>query len=292
MHWRSGRQSTNVEDYRGSNRSGRGRGGFRIGLLGTAAIVLVGWYMGANPLQLLSLVGGANTLLGSLDSSSTTVTTPQSGTLNDDGGKFASVVLGSTEDVWRPLFQQMGKRYQEPKLVLFDEKIDSACGFSTAASGPFYCPGDNKVYIDLSFFRELKALGASGEFAQAYVLGHEIGHHVQSLLGITNEVSRLQARMNQRDSNALSVALELQADCYAGVWAHHANKTSIQLDGNDIEDAMNAAASIGDDRLQRMSGKRINPDSFTHGSSRQRMEWFQRGIQSGDMRACDTFKGY
>ena len=290
MRWRSGRQSNNVEDYRGSNRSGGGRGGFRIGLIGTAAIVLIGWYMGANPLQLIGLVGGANTLLGGIGGSETTSTTPQGGALSDDGGKFVSVVLGTTEDVWNPLFQQMGKRYQEPKLALFEGEIDSACGFSTAASGPFYCPGDNKVYIDLSFFRELKALGTSGEFAQAYVLGHEVGHHFQNLLGITDEVSRLQARMSQRDGNALSVALELQADCYAGVWAHHANQTSVQLDSNDIEDAVKAAASIGDDRLQGMSGKRVNPDSFTHGSSRQRMEWFQRGVQSGDMRQCDTFK--
>ncbi|QTR49721.1 KPN_02809 family neutral zinc metallopeptidase [Candidatus Thiothrix anitrata] len=290
MRWRSGRQSNNVEDYRGAG-SGRGRrGGLRIGLLGTVAIVLIGWYMGANPLQLLGLVGGANTILGGIGSTETTQASPQGGALNDDGGKFVSVVLGATEDVWNPLFQQMGKRYLEPKLALFEGEIDSACGFSTAASGPFYCPGDNKIYIDLSFFRELKALGASGEFAQAYVLGHEVGHHVQNLLGITTEVSRLQARMSPRDSNALSVALELQADCYAGVWAHYANQTTIQLDSNDIEDAVNAAASIGDDRLQGMSGKRVNPDSFTHGSARQRMEWFRLGVQSGDMSQCNTFK--
>ncbi|UJS23809.1 KPN_02809 family neutral zinc metallopeptidase [Thiothrix winogradskyi] len=288
MRWRTGRQSSNVEDRRGGRSSG-GRGGMKIGLLGTVAAVLIGWYMGFNPIQILGLVGGANTILGGFGggSSSETVTT---GVPQDDAGKFVSSVLASTEDVWNPVFRQLGGRYVEPKLVLFTDSTDSVCGYSTAATGPFYCPADQKVYIDLGFFRELQNMGASGDFAQAYVLGHEIGHHVQNLMGTTTEVTRLQNSMSKRDGNALSVALELQADCYAGVWAHHAHKQFNILEEGDIEEAINAAGSIGDDRLQRMSGRRINPDSFTHGSSTQRMEWFQRGLKTGDLKYCDSFK--
>lgn len=283
MRWREGRESNNVEDRRGG---GGRRGGFRIGLMGTIAIVLVGWYMGANPIQLLGLVGGANTILSGFGGSES-----NNGTgINDEGREFVSKVLATTEDVWNPIFRQLGANYQEPKLVLFRDQTESACGYSSAATGPFYCPGDNKVYIDLGFFNELKRLGASGDFAQAYVLGHEVGHHVQNLMGTTDKVSRLQARMGKRDSNALSVALELQADCYAGVWGYYVKNQMQRLEAGDMEEAIGAAAAIGDDRLQRMSGQYVNPDSFTHGSSRQRMEWFQRGLQSGDIRQCDTFR--
>jgi len=287
MRWKTGRQSSNVEDRR-SGRSGGG-GGMKIGLLGTIAAVLIGWYMGFNPIQVLGLVGGANTILGGFGGGSSTQTVA-TGVPQDDAGKFASTVLASTEDVWNPVFRQLGGRYVEPKLVLFTDSTDSVCGYSTAATGPFYCPADQKVYIDLGFFHELQNLGASGDFAQAYVLGHEIGHHVQNLMGTTDEVTRLQNSMSKTDGNTLSVALELQADCYAGVWAHHAHKQFNILEEGDIEEAINAAGSIGDDRLQRMSGRRINPDSFTHGSSTQRMEWFQRGLKSGDLKYCDSFK--
>ena len=288
MRWKTGRQSSNVEDRRGGRSSGGG-GGMKIGLPGTIAAVLIGWYMGFNPIQILGLVGGANTILGGFGGGSSTQTVA-TGVPQDDAGKFASTVLASTEDVWNPVFRQLGGRYVEPKLVLFTDSTDSVCGYSTAATGPFYCPADQKVYIDLGFFRELQNLGASGDFAQAYVLGHEIGHHVQNLMGTTDEVTRLQNSMSKTDGNALSVALELQADCYAGVWAHHAHKQFNILEEGDIEEAINAAGSIGDDRLQRMSGRRINPDSFTHGSSTQRMEWFQRGLKSGDLKYCDSFK--
>jgi hypothetical protein len=291
MRWRTGRQSDNVEDRRGGgSNGGGGGGGFRIGLMGTAAIVLVGWYMGASPMQLLGLVGGANTILGGFGGSPTTQET-RTGAPNDESGQFVSSVLATTEDVWKPIFKQLGGNYSEPKLVLFEDQTDSACGYSSAATGPFYCPGDQKVYIDLGFFRELKGLGASGDFAQAYVLGHEIGHHVQNLLGTTDKVSAMQARMSEKDGNAMSVALELQADCYAGVWANHTQQQFNMLEKGDVEEAMTAAESIGDDRLQRMSGHSVNPDSFTHGTSKQRMGWFQRGFQSGDIRQCDTFSG-
>lgn len=286
MRWRTGRQSTNVEDRRG-NKGGKHRG-FRIGLLGTIAIVLIGWMLGADPVRLFGLVGGADAILGTMTPGSSAPAS-RSGPLEDEEGKFVSTVLAYTEDVWNPLFRQHGGNYREPGLVLFEDSTSSACGYSSAATGPFYCPADEKVYIDLGFFRELSSLGASGDFARAYVLGHEIGHHVQNQMGTTGKVTRLQARVSQRESNSLSVALELQADCYAGIWAHHSHKQFNVLEEGDLEEAINAAGAIGDDRLQHMSGRRINPDSFTHGSSKERMEWFRRGLQSGDLADCETF---
>ena len=288
MRWRSSRQSRNIEDRRSSGGfGGSGGGGMKIGFLGTAAIVIVGWFLGINPLQMLGLIGGANTILGGLESNSpqTQVAPPR----NDETTQFVRSILGETEDVWGSVFQQMGRRYRDPTLVLFTNETDSVCGYSSAATGPFYCPGDQKVYIDLGFFNELNSLGASGDFSQAYVIAHEIGHHVQNQLGITDKVSAMQERVSQTEANALSVAVELQADCYAGIWANKAQQHNNILESGDIEEAINAAASIGDDRLQRMSGRHVNPDNFTHGSSRQRAEWFQRGLQSGDLRKCDTF---
>jgi predicted metalloprotease len=285
MRWRSGRESDNVEDRRDGGGGGNGGGGFHIGVLGTAAIVVVGWFMGINPIQMLGIVGGANAIFGGSSHNSTNTSAP----VHDTNSEFASKILAQTEDIWNPIFRQLGGHYTEPKLVLFSDSINSACGSASANAGPFYCPGDQKVYLDLNFFKELDNLGAPGEFARAYVIGHEIGHHVQNLLGTSDKVSQMQARMSQRDGNLLSVALELQADCYAGVWANHANAKMHVLESGDIESAVNAAASIGDDRLQKMSGRHVNPDAFTHGSSRQRMEWLQRGLQSGDIRQCDTF---
>ncbi len=210
---------------------------------------------------------------------------------SDELGDFVSVVLADTEDTWTPIFQSMGKQYTPPTLVLFTDTVESACGYSTAATGPFYCPGDSKVYIDLGFYKELRdQFGAPGDFAQAYVIAHEIGHHVQNELGISSEVHRLEQQSDERNANALSVKLELQADCFAGVWANHADSQRQMLEQGDVEEGLTAAAAIGDDRLQRMAGRSVSPDSWTHGSSAQRVQWFRTGMQSGNMRDCDTFK--
>ncbi|MBK8453347.1 MAG: neutral zinc metallopeptidase [Thiofilum sp.] len=278
MRWRSGRQSSNIEDRRQLGT------GAKVGGIGVIIMALIGLLMGADPMQMLGMVGKEFLGGGTQTVSSRRVAG------NDEEAKFVSTILADTEDVWTPMFRQMGGRYTPPKLVLFTDQINSACGYSTAATGPFYCPGDNKVYIDLGFFNELKALGAEGDFARAYVLGHEIGHHVQNELGISQQVSSLQQRMDEANANRLSVLLELQADCYAGVWAHHAQRQRNLLEPGDLEEGLQAAASIGDDRLQRMSGRRINPDAFTHGTSAQRVQWFKTGFQSGNLKTCDTFQ--
>jgi hypothetical protein len=203
---------------------------------------------------------------------------------------FVSVVLADTEDTWHGIFAQLDRRYAEPTLVLFSDAVSSACGFSGSAVGPFYCPADQRVYIDLAFYRDLKErFDAPGDFAQAYVIAHEVGHHVQTLLGISQEVQSLRQQVNEVEANALSVRLELQADCFAGVWAYHADKVRNILEAGDIEEGLNAASAIGDDRLQRQSRGTVSPDSFTHGSSAQRVRWFQRGLQDGDLRSCDSF---
>jgi len=246
-------------------------------------MLVVAWFMGASPTQLIGMA--TNNMLSSGGSSS------QPSAAQQESAEFVSAVLAQTEDVWNPLLQQAGINYDEPTLVLFNDQVRSACGFASAATGPFYCPGDEKVYIDLGFFNELKRMGASGEFARAYVIGHEVAHHVQNELGISSKISRLQASSSQTQANELSVRLELQADCLAGVWAHHAHQRFNILEQGDIENALQAAASIGDDRLQRMSGRPINPDSFTHGTSQQRVNWFTTGLKSGDLNRCDSFSG-
>lgn len=281
MLWKKGRQSDNVEDLRGAHTGGP-RIKLSIGML--AVIMLIAFALGENPLQLLALLtqGGGNEGL-------TTEVSPQPASGNDESAQFVSAILADTEDTWNMIFPRLGKRYQEPKLVLFTDQVSSACGFASAATGPFYCPGDRKVYLDLGFFQQLDRLGAPGDFAQAYVIGHEVGHHVQNLLGISGKVHDLQNRLDSTQANALSVLLELQADCFAGVWAHHADKYRSMLEPGDVDEGLNAASAIGDDRLLHRAGKTVSPESFTHGSSEQRTYWLRKGLDSGDMTACDTF---
>jgi uncharacterized protein len=258
-----------------------------IGCGGLLVVMVLTWLLGGNPLEILQLLGGG--------AGSVSVDQPVPGGVegapSDQLGQFAAVVLADTEDTWRALFeQQSGGAYREPTLVLFSGAVESACGFGSAAVGPFYCPPDQQVYIDLSFFDDLeRRFGAPGDFAQAYVIAHEVGHHVQNLLGISSQVQqRQQAARSQADANALSVGLELQADCFAGVWGHHANASGL-LEPGDLEEGMRAAAAIGDDRLQKQAQGRVAPESFTHGSSEQRVTWFARGLESGDPNACSTF---
>jgi predicted metalloprotease len=279
MLWKKGRRSDNVEDRRGMRLGGPG---MKLSAGTLAVVLLIGWALGENPLELLALLtqgGGRNSF--------TTEAPPAPG--NDEAAQFVSAILADTEDTWGAIFPRMGGRYQEPKLVLFTDQVASACGFSSSATGPFYCPSDRKVYLDLGFFRELDRLGAPGDFAQAYVIGHEVGHHVQNLLGISGKVHDLQARSGSAQANALSVLLELQADCFAGVWAHHADKYRSMLEPGDIDEGLNAASAIGDDRLLRRAGQSVSPESFTHGSSQQRAFWLRKGMESGDIASCNTF---
>jgi predicted metalloprotease len=252
---------------------------------------MVGGGLGVVLVVAYLLLGGDPTvLLNSVDQGSYSTEQTQPDEAQNEQAKFVSVVLADTEDVWHQLFQQMGKTYQEPRLVLFTGQVDSACGLAGAAVGPFYCPEDEKVYIDLSFYRELQdRFGASGDFAQAYVIAHEVGHHVQKLLGIMDKVNAMQGRLSKSQANALSVRLELQADFFAGVWAHHAQRMKNILEPGDLEEALNAAAAIGDDKIHRESQGRVRPDSFTHGSSAQRVKWFRKGFETGDPSQGDTF---
>jgi len=278
MRWRTGRESDNVEDRRGLRAAPAIAGGG----IGTIVLLLVAIFFGVDPTVLLQ----SGSPVSAPSQQSAAVPADQ-----DDMRKFISVVLADTEDTWHDLFRRMGGTYQEPKLVLFTGAVQSACGFARAAVGPFYCPADQKVYIDLSFYQELRnRFRAPGDFAQAYVIAHEIGHHVQNLLGISDKVESLRARSGEAEANALSVRLELQADCFAGVWAHHAHKARQILESGDIEEGLNAASAIGDDRMQMQARGYVAPDSFTHGSSTQRVRWFKQGITSGDLRQCDTFK--
>jgi predicted metalloprotease len=281
MRWEDLRRSGNVEDRRGM----RVPGGAAGGGIGTVVIVLlVSWITGVNPMTLFQIAGG----LG--DGASAPVQQgPTGAPTNDPQAEFAAVVLGDTEDTWSRVFQESGQRYQPPTLVLFNDAVQSACGTNSAAVGPFYCPADQKVYIDLTFFRELdQKFGAPGDFAQAYVIAHEVGHHLQTMLGVSDKVMQMRQRVSEADANRLSVMQELQADCFAGVWGHHANRKSL-LDAGDVEEGMQAAAAIGDDVMQRRAQGRVSPESWTHGSSEQRAEWLRRGLSQGTLEACDTF---
>ena len=280
MRWRSGRRSTNIEDRRRVRVTRKAAGGG----IGIVVIALIAMYFGIDPSIFLSQQGPTSSI-------NTQQTTRQIPAAENELAEFISVVLADTEDTWHGLFRDMGKTYREPRLVLFSGAVDSACGFAQAAMGPFYCPADQKVYIDLSFYQDLKNRhGAPGDFAQAYVIAHEIGHHVQNLLGISGKVHSARRRVSQAEGNRLSVMQELQADCFAGVWAYHADRARQILEKGDIEEALGAASAIGDDRLQRKTRGYVTPDSFTHGSSEQRVRWFKRGLQSGDVRDCNTFK--
>ncbi len=282
MRWEEGRESGNVEDRRRLRLPGKAR--VAGGGLGTIVLVLVALYFGFDPSVFL------NQTQVSVPESGQPSAPRQSSPAEDRLAKFVSVVLADTEDTWRMLFRSMGQTYQEPRLVLFSGAVESACGFASAAVGPFYCPQDRKIYIDLGFYQDLKSrYGAPGDFAQAYVIAHEIGHHVQNLLGIADKVHALRGRVSEVESNQLSVMMELQADCLAGVWAHHADKARQILEEGDIEEALNAASSIGDDRMQQRSRGYVTPDSFTHGSSAQRVRWFRKGLETGDVGQCNTF---
>jgi predicted metalloprotease len=288
MRWRTGRRSENVEDVRGARVP---LGGMRLGFGGLVAMVLVGWLLGVDPLTLLRVVGGTVETTQVPDGSYPEPGgAPGQGDPPDELGDFVSVVLADTEDTWSELFAERGASYQAPRLVLFTDLVRSACGMGQSAMGPFYCPADAKVYIDLGFYRDLRErFRAPGDFAQAYVIAHEVGHHVQTLVGTSEKVQRMREGLPEADANALSVRLELQADCYAGIWAHHADRARQILEQGDVEEGLAAAAALGDDRIQRESQGTVVPESFTHGSSRQRVEWFRRGLESGSIDACDTF---
>jgi len=288
MKWEGNRESDNVEDRRDDSGGGGGGGfgGRSIGI-GTIVIALLGgWLFGVNPLTILGLLSGG----GGAPTAQVHQVLAHKPPADDHMAKFVSTILADTEDVWKDVFAKGGATYRNPKLVLFRGSTPTQCGQGQAAMGPFYCPADQKVYIDLGFYETLKTrLGAPGDFAQAYVIAHEVGHHVQNLLDISNKVDQMRARAGKAESNALSVRLELQADCFAGVWAYHANNARQLLEQGDVEEAINAAAKIGDDALQRGSGRAVVPESFTHGSSAQRQRWFANGIQNGSVKACDTF---
>ena len=300
MRWQMGRRSANVEDRRGASPAGmrmprrmgmprmrmpRGRAGRAGGLggLGLIVIALIAMFLGVDPSFLFQ--GGQMTPGSSFQQPQQPPSAAQ-----EKLAEFVSVVLADTEDTWNPLFEEMGGHYEEPTLVLFSGAVQSACGQASAAVGPFYCPLDRQVYIDLSFYEELSdRFGAPGDFAQAYVLAHEVGHHVQTLLGISDQVRKVRSGLDEAGANALSVRQELQADCYAGIWAYHADRARQIIEQGDVEEALTAATAIGDDRLQRQAQGYVVPESFTHGSSEQRVRWFQTGLDEGRLEACDTF---
>jgi len=280
MRWKDSRRSRNVDDRRQVRLSGKAKGGG----IGIIILALVGLYFGIDPAIILQQ--GANITGGtSVERSQYTPTSAE-----NELADFVSVVLADTEDTWTAIFADGGRQYEQPRLILFTGAVESACGFAQAAMGPFYCPTDQQVYIDLSFYQDLKTkMGAPGDFAQAYVIAHEVGHHVQNLLGISGQLHELRSQVSQSDYNKLSVRLELQADCFSGVWANHADRARNILESGDIAEALNAASMIGDDRLQKQASGRVTPDSFTHGSSEQRVRWFSLGLENGSIGTCDTF---
>ncbi|HWV15450.1 MAG TPA: neutral zinc metallopeptidase [Cellvibrio sp.] len=294
MDWKGGRRSDNIDDQR--------NGSFSAGSSGAAAILfrLLPFLLQTRIGRIILVVGGLAyagahflgiDIMGLLGGTQARPQAQLSSSADKELVDFVSVVLADTEDAWRAEFNKIGKSYREPVLVLFKNRVNSACGLGQAASGPFYCPGDNKLYIDLAFYQEMKTtLGAPGDFAQAYVIAHEVGHHVQNLLGISAQVQRAQQNETQVAANALSVKLELQADCFAGIWGHHADRERKMIEAGDIEEALNAAAAIGDDRLQKRATGAVRPEKFTHGSSEQRVEWFKRGFDTGSIDSCNTFK--
>lgn len=280
MRWKGGRRSSNIEDRRGKG------GGPKLlgGSIGTIAIVLVAMYFGVDPAPLLDAVQSG----GQVSSSGSQPTAED--LENDPLADMVTVVVGYTEDVWTEIFAEQGQRYEAPTLVMFTGSTSSACGLGQAAMGPFYCPADKKAYIDLSFYNTMRTrFSAPGDFAQAYVISHEIGHHVQNLLGISGKVHSMKRQVSKTEGNALSVRLELQADCLAGVWANRADRARSILESGDVEEALNAASAIGDDTLQRQSRGKVVPESFTHGTAAQRQRWFRTGLQTGDIDRCDTF---
>jgi len=280
MRWKGYRQSDNVEDRRGMRVGGRG---IALGGGGILLLLTVSLFTGIDPLVLLEATQPTQV---SVDPGAR----GQAGAPSDELGRFSATVLASTEDVWDAVFEQRDGRYQRPRLVLFEGAVQSACGSASAAVGPFYCPADQQLYLDLSFFDELeRRFGAPGDFAQAYVIAHEVGHHVQTLLGISAKVDAARRRAGRAEGNALQVRMELQADCLAGVWGHHANRGARLLEPGDVEEGLAAAAAIGDDRLQRQAGGTVQPESWTHGSSAMRARWLRRGLESGDLDACETF---
>ena len=292
MKWEGNRESDNVEDRRSGGGGGFGGGGGLFGGrsigIGTIVVALVGgWIFGINPLTILNLLGGGGAPTAQVQQQPGPAQRPPA---DDRMAKFVSTVLADTEDVWKEVFAKSGSTYKEPRLVLFRGATQTACGQGQAAMGPFYCPGDQKVYIDLGFYETLtRQLGAPGDFAQAYVIAHEVGHHVQNLLGISGKMDAMRGRVSKVEYNALSVRLELQADCFAGLWAQKAQTSRQILEQGDVEEAMNAAAKIGDDALQHGSGGAVVPESFTHGTSAQRQRWFDTGFKTGSVKACDTF---
>jgi predicted metalloprotease len=288
------RRSSNVEDARGQRAGGGGRGGLKLGLGGIVLALLASWLLGIDPRVALGVAQVGTSVMGGGGAAGGSAAAPAAalGTPTDAAGDAASAVLGDTEETWTEIFKAGGAQYKPPVLKLFSGEVVTACGRANSGAGPFYCPGDQKVYIDLSFWNELETqFKAAGDFAQAYVIAHEVGHHIQTITGISKQVREAQSRASKAQQNQLQVLMELQADCYAGIWAHHAERSRQILEQGDIEEALAAASAVGDDTIQKRMQGYVQPESFTHGTAQQRMQWFKRGLETGSMQSCDTFKG-